>query len=702
MALPKIIDLARQQAKYTKPSKADPIGAQANRTWLKHAFMIPFKTDPRTGKTEIMLADIDKRNMGFSSAFFKFTNSSMGGSLCINPPPQFTRYADPRVKGINPDARRMSVLHQKGSLGQGRQYSEMIDDNSQIIHLRFGVPSFNSLFQFFTGFYNGSLARLVRTGRVDQTFFEKVINAALTVIEIAILPLTILPMMIMAVGNAVRFFLRMPASKFYYLKPTMLTYWHTVTSLVNMMAVNQKLVTYTQPDMTEQFLNEKVTPKHIRSILQDLFPEMTERGVPDMYLIATKAKRLEMRQRENLFKQLSSSWEGKNAGPIDPSTEFTKSNPSETIPYSRKSVWERWMKSPVHGQALKSEIETDWREPAKKPETPAGTAEETIGDKVSSLADKAGNYISTIASEAQEQFTATSQDGAEWLSLRVDYTGSQTESFSTSTAPSSLAEKMNSASQSAREIRYNYAEGNLDSMGLVKGAIDGIAAVATQAADLLHIGGLAAFAGSSFVDIPEHVTDTQASIRSSSYSFKLISPHGNIISQFVHIYIPLMCMLAGALPRSVGKQAHTDPFLCELYDRGRTAVRLGVIDSLSITRGTSNLGFDKDGRAMAIDVSFTVKDLSTIVAVPMHNSLSLNPFEGIFDTDNKFVDYMTTLAAIPLYEFDYRLPILRRQLDTKIADLRSYFSVSRLALDLGGSAPAQLYAALFSYGTPKK
>ena len=65
-------------------------------------------------------------------------------------------------------------------------------------------------------------------------------------------------------------------------------------------------------------------------------------------------------------------------------------------------------------------------------------------------------------------------------------------------------------------------------------------------------------------------------------------------------------LLAGILPLSTGKASYTSPFLCQLYDRGRLQIRLGMIESLSITRGTTNLAFDKHGQALGIDVTFSV------------------------------------------------------------------------------------------------
>jgi hypothetical protein len=92
-----------------------------------------------------------------------------------------------------------------------------------------------------------------------------------------------------------------------------------------------------------------------------------------------------------------------------------------------------------------------------------------------------------------------------------------------------------------------------------------------------------------------------------------------------NIYIPLAMIMAGALPLATGKQSYTSPFLCEVHDRGRLLTRLGIIDSLSITRGTSNLGFNNVGKAMSMEISFSVLDLSSIMSMPIRPSFSSFP-----------------------------------------------------------------------------
>ena len=88
----------------------------------------------------------------WGSADLKFEDTSFGGNYVINPRPQFTRYADTRAQGIMSDAVPVSVDQANGRFGLGLYYAEAIDDTHQTIHMRFGVPEFNSLLGYINSF----------------------------------------------------------------------------------------------------------------------------------------------------------------------------------------------------------------------------------------------------------------------------------------------------------------------------------------------------------------------------------------------------------------------------------------------------------------------------------------------------------------------------------------------------------------------
>lgn len=635
-------------------------------SWVNNVFVV-----------SVNLEETDAINRNFSTAYFKYTDSSLGGNFAINPPAQFTRYADIRHKGIRKDSFDTNLDFHKGDLGMGRYYSEAIDDNGQVIHLRFGVPQYNSLTQFFTGFYNSSASNLARTGRMDQSLLSKFLGAAANVITIAILPLIIVPIGLIMMGSAIRFFMRWPSSKFYYLKPAMPLYWKAVSSMVNQIGVNKGIIHYT--DKTEESMinqSHKFTENEY-SVFNTIFPEFNKSGLIDVYAIANKAKRLEMRHRvamQDLYNSYpkdgnmdSQAWYGSVRSFMN-SQGRALDKPSEhesKTGFSLESYLTRWIQGNVLGKSNtdengKSAVEKGVRQ-----------ASETSSDPTTSYKNDA-----IVDDGAMTFFLAEQADGAQWASFRVDYTGPQGESFNNSVAESTLAQKINGVSNSARNIRVNLADGNVDSMGLVKGVLDGAASVLQGVADGLSVGGLAAFAGNAIVDIPKHWEAASATLTKANYTITLTSPYGNPISQMFSIYMPLCMLLAGALPLSTGKQSYTAPFMCELYDRGRVITKLGIIDSLSIQRGTGNLGFNNEGQPMAIEVSFSVLDMSTIMAMPINQGFSLIPKDGLFDDENAFSSYLMTLSSLSLRDAEQRWPILKNQAAKVRADLEQFFTAS--------------------------
>lgn len=665
--------------------------------WIRQSFLLPGV------RGAAPLSDKDKTLRQVSTATLKYTDSSIGGNIAINPPPQFTRYADVRdlglhaldhplfaKKGTLPDV-TIDVPERPINFGQGSYYSEIIDDNSQVIHMRFGVPTYNSLTQFFTGFYSSGMASVARAGRFEDNFFNTIFRTAGVAIGIAIMPMFIIPMAILALGSAAKYFLNIPSTKFYYMKPTMPTYWSAVATLVNQMSTllgltnNIKTRQSQEAQLQGQALN--YNDENMQTVISKFLPDgvMDEKGWIDVRSIASRSKRLEIQFNRRLAGIVES------AGPNTPFDDlvvkaFTQSRDAG-LTYSEgqlspEAYLTNWYKS-WFGENNKKDVEDDFRATVKKKD-----------EKQPSLIDNASAYLSDGAQKVLDLFVAQEADGSDWVSFRVDYTGPVSESFSSSTTQSSLASKINSMSSSAREIRFNAAEGNVvPGMATI---VDAVTQIAAGAASVLHLDGLAAFAGSAFVDIPEHWDNSHADLPRSDYTIRLISPYGNPVSQMLSIYMPLACILAGALPLATGAQSYTSPFLCQLHDRGRSFIRLGMIERLSITRGTSNLGFTRSGHALAIDVNFTVKDMSSVMALPITTGFSiLNPLEGMFDDQNAFSDYLLAVCAVPLPDTIYRAAGMRYRIQQKINDFKTYFSASHIASALTGLPGTDLLNAIF-------
>lgn len=650
-------------------------------SWLRQVFLVPSKGNSP------LIDDVELRNASFSSARFKFANTSLGGSLAINPPPQYTPNADRRVPGLNMGRDRNNEPEEKENQGTlGRYYSEAIDDNSRIISMRFGVPEFNSLSSFFTGFYNYNAGLLARTGRATGIFYT-VGKAAGFVVSLVVWPL----MVINFGSDLVRYFLQKPRSKYYYLKPTMPLYWNAVTALVNTLAVNKGVIPRVMDDKSKNLADGRFPFSendllHMSKMMGDV---IMENGQINVYAMATRYQR----QARKLYAHMQKEYLDKGAYSdtyaimediynhrIDLSGN---ENPSLT------AYMAKWLSSAV-GTPKKTETPPGGNPTA----APGGASDNTAvsSDTESAITQK------TDADSFFDFLEAELDDGSQFVSFRVDNEGGVSESFSNQTGDSELAMKINSMSGQSRETTFNLAGGNISDgvLGKAAGALaTGVKDFIGGIADGLNVSGIAALGGAAFVDIPKHWTSSTANLPRMNYTMTLSCPYGNKMSQLMFIYVPMCMILAAALPLSTGKQSYTSPFLVQLFDRGRAQTRLGIIDSLSITRGTTHLGFNNAGAAMSVDVSFSIQDLSSIMHMPLSQGWEPGSGNGLFDDDTVFSDYMAILGSLTLNEQTYPVDKLRLRLTNNMSNLRTWFSSAHFAQWITDLAPMQLISAFY-------
>lgn len=663
-------------------------------SWVRQTFMTYQGDNIANG---VSLSEQDKYNRNFSATMLNYTDSSPGGNTVINPPAQFTPYADIRSPRLIGNANEVTLYtpanHQ--SMGMGRYYGEAIDSNSQQIHMRFGVASFNSLTQFLTGFYSGDLAAMARGARYTDDFITRWSTAFGNIVGLAVAPLFIIPVAVLMIGSAARFFMNWPSSKFYYLKPSMPVYWTAVNNICNQLAVNSGLSSFVSTAQSEKILKggdgvNSLQASTVMNIVGQFLPAglIKSNGTIDVYAVANRTNRAAIEYQKRMAKAFESA--GSNASWFDIVRKTVGNNPLGNFRPEHTNIeiyFDRFIKLLSFNKA-----------PSSKQED--GSFERDLKHK--GWNEKADNYnpSAAMAPGVGDYFVSNLNDGSDFVSYRVDYTGPVSEHFDSSVAESSLASKVNSMSRSSREARFNLADGNLG--GGIGAVTDAVRGVIAGVAEVVQIEGLAALAGSAFMDIPKHWDESTTQMPKANYNITLISPYGNPVSRLFNIWMPLATLLAGALPLATGKQSHTSPFLVELHDRGRCMTRLGIIDSMTITRGTSNLGFDQEGNAMAIEVSFSVLDLSSIMAMPIQQGFNIfNPMQGLFDGDNAFADYLMTLSALKLTDTIYRVPLLKYQINRKAAEMKSFFSASHIGSFLATLPGAELLGAAMR-GTDRK
>lgn len=683
-----------------------PLLRDAN--WVRQAFLVTAKD----------MEALSVQNRTETSASYKFTDTTPGGNFAINAPPQFTRFADPKATiPVTKNNKTAAMSPFPGSRGMGRYYSEAIDDNEQLIHMRFGVPQFNSLTTFFTGFYNSGAGQLARTGRGEGAMFTlgKAVGFVASIVYWPLLVANVL-------GNGYRFFLMKPSSKFYYLKPTMPVYWNAVQTMVNQIAVNRGIIPRVGgEDKARRFGEPFDFDDNALALLAKKMPDIFQPGGGiDVFALANRAQRLASKKRR-LAKQILDVDNIDDLGKRIAQLENSRLDDKKPV---FSDYLQRWFKTGA-GAAKKEDGKTDVN-------TEQADISATAGDGLLSFLE------------------AELNDGGAFATFSVNYTGSVGESFSSQAGESDIASKINSMSSSSRSTNFNFANGNLvggvagDVLGSIAG---GVKNFLSGAAEGLNISGVAALGGAAFVDIPQHWQSSTAQLQRANYTVQLRSWSGDPISQLLNLHIPLCMLLAGALPLSTGRHSYTSPFILELYDQGRCQTRLGMIDSMTVTRGVGNLGFNNEGTAMGIDVSFSVIDLSTIMHMPISEGMSWSAaaiggtagavvggvagtaaggpvgtvvgaaggaavgtavgagidaisaigaaIKGAFSDDTMFTDYMATLSGLGVADQIYSWRKLKLNTTRSLANLNSFTSAAHFAAFMGDAPPARLLSALY-------
>lgn len=598
---------------------------------------------------------IDMRNRTYSSAELKFQDSSFGGDYAVNPIPQFTRYADIRVKGKiasrpDVDVKNNSELTAgykttEVSTGMGDYYSRAYHDTAQHIHMRFGVPEFNSLTQFFTSFYNDKAAMLARTGRGEPVMFT-IGQVAGMVVNVLYWPLLVAH----AIGAGIRFLFQKPASKFYILKPTMPLYWNAVNTMVNQIAVYRGLYPSKMGSAgANQIGSDQVDADFMGALAAGMPDIFHPDGGIDVYAAALRAQRMKRLYDKTMHEIMdrSEDFEGFVK-------EFDKFNVTEpAVKLGIKDRIQRWLATEYGKKEQTENIEQSLRVTDKNgstPQAPAGVL---------------------------EYFEALLDDGGDFATFRVNYTGESSESFSNTVVESDLASKFNSTVAQNKAAYFTFAGGNISEA--LSGVTKAVSDFGRGVLDSFGASGLVSLAGTAFIDIPKHWENSIAQMPKSTYTISLVSPYGNTVSQMTNIIVPICMILAAALPKAAGKQSYTWPFLVELYDPGRAQTRMGIIESVSVRRGVTNLAFNKENSFMSAEISFSVLDLSSIVSMPVTAGFSLDPRTGVTDDENLYSDYMNILASVKIQDQIYFFNKMKLRVTDRLRRYQMMFTPANAA-----------------------
>lgn len=656
-----------------------------DKDWLRQSFLL----------TKDTMDELDVVRRKTNKGYHKFSDLTLGGGPAINPLPQFSRYTDPAED-------RLVQLgeYQTPSSGTGRWYSENIENNAIYIHIRCGTPAFNSITTFFTSFYNSQASSIARTGKTTDFFYA--------LGQVGGFVVSWLAAPVIWVGTLWNLLQSRPKTKYYYLKPGMPMFWSAVQNIVNSIMVNKGMLLNQQPG-EELKGGEYLDVATINKLLPQ---EFTKNGQFDIFAVSTKYQRRANAMHREIAKRTEASLSTADMGEkerefLETGNDFMSDRGTYLQEYVSRHLALEVNKptTPFTEIAVvEKEVITDGGEEGAIGQT----SEEVEVGLFDGMVDSLSSYFSSGGMSAlREAYIAELNDGGQFISFRVDNPGTVSESFSTSVKDSSIAETINSASQSARDFRFNFADGNLSSNFIAKGigaVMDAGKSVINGALDTLSMSGVASLFGNALVDIPKYWDSSSANLPKMSYSIKLRPTYGDSLSSVQDMWVQLSALLAMSLPLSTGAQSYTQPFLCEVYSQGRAQSRLCMVDSLSITRGTGNVGWTPGHQPLGIDVDISFVDLSSIMHVPI--TAGFSPWKKVFtpqglaslftSDEGAFSDYLATISGLGLADQIYPIRKMKKEYYLNQANMASWLSPYQRAAWVGGWGPSRVLSGLFA------
>ena len=698
----------------------------------------------------------------FSTASYKYSGTKLGSHLACNPKPGFTPYAD-IPPAWNP-TRNFSGTHTKTmdigntypndlstSLGEkewavtsnadgfpmGRYYSEAIDDNQQLVYLTFGVKKFNGLLDFLIGAIDYGDTIVANTGRAPT--FYRAGRTLGTVLAFACFPITTTLVWVLKI--ATNLFATNTAFDYYYMVPTMHTYWAAVNSLVTQFATELKIINPAFNPVTKENIaeeNDIGVTGHFDETEMEILSKMLGHGIldpksgyVDIFAIMSRPQGMYrtflQRRKEELDNSRYENDNGVNGVPLTDedggilgmaggAREIGDSDHnnhdkqlgggtawhSAVTKYRGTRKFDRYLDNNIRSGGDGSG--NGYWEKEDENTVASGEAGAEIGDLIASNEKYTDEKLRTAESDGftydftgqlsknswldkfKDGFDSAVHDGGDSAIFAVDFTGSMSDSVSNSTGDIETEGILKSVATGANNLKFNFSGGNLgvgidlSAIGgavkdFLKGGLDGVT---------MGFGNvLSTIFGDAYVDLPKRWSDSQVDISETSYTMKLRSPYGDPYSILQNQLIPLAMILAGSLPLSTGKSSYTSPFLCSLTCQGVQNIKLGMITSVNITRGTSNLPFTQSRRPLGIDVTFKVTDFSNLVTAPLNTSIFSKIFKPATDDTSALGRYIAVMSGRDIQTWKYRSLQVAQRLGAAKANLKALLSPNRLGTGLG-------------------
>lgn len=242
-----------------------------------------------------------------------------------------------------------------------------------------------------------------------------------------------------------------------------------------------------------------------------------------------------------------------------------------------------------------------------------------------------------------------------YIQFYIDADIGSTDNLSNSTGESSLKSALDSGASAMKEVAFMANSGGIDTSTISELTESASSALEAGFASINNGNGVSG-AISRIINLGSDVLKGnniilpdiyQNSSYSKSYSITvhLKTPYGTPFGYYMDIFVPMMHLLALAMPKQESANSFSSPFLVKAYVEGIFSCSLGIVDSLSISRVADS--WSTDGLPTEVDVSLNITDLYSDLTM----SPSTSPFN--FVNNSSLIEFLATNCGLSLIKPQY-------------------------------------------------
>lgn len=602
-----------------------------NGSWICNCFAMPANS--------IDQVDLDRRIHSWTD--YSVGDHTFGGGPAINMPPGWTRTCDlPAGFGMQGTP----------ETGFGTFQGEMQIQHLDLLHLRAGIPEYNSLANFYDRLYSPGAAALANEGSAGilRPVLDLAVKVAGWYIAMPIMPFIL-------AGRFISWISDKPYSAYCYLRPTMSLFWMAFNTAANALAINMGLGL--QSDMKKwdntngQPIEAAGLDKEAMEAINKYLPDIYRKnGTIDIFAASTRHKRLQNAYARYLADQAGGS------SSFEDFLEKVASTSRKVLTWPTggfNSIVEM-MSAYSNTQIAQGEATQESTADPTQVEAIDNQSAKSEGVKVANKTDV--NLLEYYEQDFASHVKAMAVSGGDFVTFAVDYVKDVSVGINNQTGESAISSKINSMVSAAKSGKFTMMHGNI-SDGLlgtvVGGALDLAKSVATSAKDAVGLNILNAIQGNGFVDIPDVWQSASTEMPTMEYSFRVEAPSAHPLAKF-QMMLPIVAMLCLTAPRSTGSKSYTQPFFIEAAHRGRNYCPMGVISSLNIQFGDDR---DDDDMPLSARVTFSITNLNNKLHIPISAEAS-----NFFDEDNTFSDLLKIMGAVSLHDRDSVSAAIKRRM----------------------------------------